>query len=42
MTLGEVFVSDEAEPEEVMEVSLRQETLRRAVEELPERERTAL
>jgi RNA polymerase primary sigma factor len=39
LTLGDVFMSEEAEPDELMEVSLAQETLRRAVEGLPEPER---
>ena len=39
LTLGDVFMSEDAEPEELVEVSLTQETLRRAVEALPDRER---
>jgi RNA polymerase primary sigma factor len=38
-SLGELFESDEAEPEEIVEVSLTQETLRRALECLPPSER---
>jgi RNA polymerase primary sigma factor len=36
---GELFESGEPRPEELVDVSLREETLRRAVAELPERER---
>jgi len=37
--LGELLESEESSPEEEVEVSLREETLRRTVEELPEPER---
>jgi RNA polymerase primary sigma factor len=37
--LGEMFVSEEPEPDELVEVSLREEKLRQAVEELPAQER---
>jgi RNA polymerase primary sigma factor len=37
--LGELLESDESSPEEEVEVSLREETLRRTVDELPEPER---
>jgi len=37
--LGELFASELPQPEEAVEVSLREEALRRAVAELPERER---
>jgi RNA polymerase primary sigma factor len=40
--LGELVAGDEAPPEEELEVSLRQEALRRAVAELPDRERDVL
>jgi RNA polymerase primary sigma factor len=40
--LGDLFAGDEAPPEEELEVSLRQEALRRAVAELPDRERDVL
>jgi RNA polymerase primary sigma factor len=38
-SFGELFMSDDPPPEELMEVSLRKEILRRALSELPERER---
>jgi RNA polymerase primary sigma factor len=38
-TLGELFESEEGLPEELVEVSLREDTVRKAVAELPERER---
>jgi RNA polymerase primary sigma factor len=41
-SLGELVAGDEAPPEEELEVSLRQEALRRAVAELPDRERDVL
>jgi RNA polymerase primary sigma factor len=41
-TLGEVFRSDEPEPAEIVSVSLREDAVRRAVAELPEREREVL
>jgi RNA polymerase primary sigma factor len=41
-SLGELVAGDEAPPEEELEVSLRQDALRRAVAELPERERDVL
>jgi RNA polymerase primary sigma factor len=41
-TLGELFESEEEEPAAVVEVSLRQEALRRALRELPSRERTVV
>jgi RNA polymerase primary sigma factor len=37
--LGDLFASDQPEPEEELTVSLEQEVLRRAVAQLPERER---
>jgi RNA polymerase primary sigma factor len=37
--LGDLFVSEDPEPEEQVEVSLREEMLRRALSELPEPER---
>jgi RNA polymerase primary sigma factor len=40
--LGELFESDQPQPEEVVEVSLRHEVLRQAVAELPEPERTVV
>jgi RNA polymerase primary sigma factor len=39
---GELFAAQQAETEEEVEVSLREETLRKALGELPERERTVL
>ena len=41
-SLGELVAGDEAPPEEELEVSLRQEALRRALSELPDRERDVL
>jgi RNA polymerase primary sigma factor len=41
-SLGELVSGNEAPPEEELEVSLRQEALRRAVAELPDRERNVL
>ena len=41
-SLGELVSGDEAPPEEELEVSLRQEALRRAVAELPDREQHVL
>jgi RNA polymerase primary sigma factor len=41
-SLGELTAGGEAPPEEEVEVSLRQEALRRAVEDLPDRERDVL
>jgi RNA polymerase primary sigma factor len=38
-SLGDLLASDEPAPEEEVSVSLRQQTLRRALERLPERER---
>jgi len=38
-SFGDLLPSDQLAPEEEVEVSLRQETLRQAVEQLPERER---
>jgi RNA polymerase primary sigma factor len=38
-TLGQLFESDEGVPEELVEVSLREDTVRRAVSELPDPER---
>jgi len=38
-TLGELFIGNRDQPEAVMEVSLREDTVRKAVSELPERER---
>src|SRR5439155_26102634 len=38
-SLGDLLESDESLPEEEVEVSLREETLRRTVEDLPEPER---
>jgi RNA polymerase primary sigma factor len=39
VTFGELFESGEPRPEELVEVSLREQTLQRAVADLPERER---
>jgi RNA polymerase primary sigma factor len=39
---GDLFASEHAHTEEEVEVSLRQETLRKALDELPERERSVL
>jgi RNA polymerase primary sigma factor len=41
-SMGELVAGDEAPPEEELEVSLRQEALRRAVADLPDRERDVL
>jgi RNA polymerase primary sigma factor len=41
-SLGELVAGSEAPPEEELEVSLRQDALRRAVAELPDRERDVL
>ena len=41
-SLGELTAGDEAPPEEEVEISLRQDALRRALEELPDRERDVL
>jgi RNA polymerase primary sigma factor len=41
-SLGELTAGGEAPPEEEVEVSLRQEALRRAVDDLPDRERDVL
>jgi RNA polymerase primary sigma factor len=38
-TLGQLFASEAEQPEEVVEVSLREDTVRRAVADLPEPER---
>jgi RNA polymerase primary sigma factor len=38
-SLGDLFESDEPAPDELVEVSLRKETLMRAISELPDRER---
>src|SRR4051812_5354692 len=40
--LGDLLVSEESSPEEEVEVSLRQETLRRTVEELPDPEKDVI
>jgi len=39
---GDLFASEHAHTEEEVEISLRQETLRKALDELPERERLVL
>jgi RNA polymerase primary sigma factor len=39
---GDLFAADQVRTEEEVEVSLREETLRKALSELPERERTVL
>jgi RNA polymerase primary sigma factor len=39
VSLGDLFESDEPQPEELVEVSLRKEALRQAVADLPDRER---
>src|SRR5581483_11543660 len=39
---GELFAADQAQTEEEVEVSLREETLHKALAQLPERERTVL
>jgi RNA polymerase primary sigma factor len=41
-SLGELMAGDDAPPEEELEISLRQEALRRAIAELPDRERDVL
>jgi RNA polymerase primary sigma factor len=41
-TLGELFASEEARPEEEVEVSLREQALHRALKKLPEREREVI
>jgi RNA polymerase primary sigma factor len=41
-TLGQLFESDEGVPEELVEVSLREDTVRRAVSELPDPERAVV
>jgi RNA polymerase primary sigma factor len=41
-TLGELFASEEARPDEEVEVSLREQALHRAVKKLPEREREVI
>jgi RNA polymerase primary sigma factor len=41
-SLGELTAGDEAPPEEELEVSFRQDALRRAIAELPDRERDVL
>jgi RNA polymerase primary sigma factor len=41
-SLGELMAGDNAPPEEELEISLRQEALRRAIAELPDRERDVL
>ena len=41
-SFGDLFASEQAHTEEEVEVSLRQETLRKALDELPERERSVL
>ncbi len=38
-SLGDLLPSDEPEPQDEVSVSLRQQTLRRALDQLPERER---
>jgi RNA polymerase primary sigma factor len=38
-TLGELFESEDQPPEEVVQISLREDTVRRAVADLPDRER---
>jgi RNA polymerase primary sigma factor len=40
--LGDLFASEQAPPEEEVDVSLEQDVLRRAVSQLPERERAVL
>jgi RNA polymerase primary sigma factor len=37
--MGDLVESDDPEPDELVEVSLRKQALRRAISELPERER---
>ena len=41
-SLGDLFASDQAQPEEELTVSLEQDVLRRAVAQLPERERAVV
>jgi RNA polymerase primary sigma factor len=41
-SFGDLFAADQARTDEEVEVSLRQETLRKALDELPERERLVL
>ena len=41
-SLGELFAAEQTETQEEVEISLREETLRKAVGELPEREQTVL
>jgi RNA polymerase primary sigma factor len=41
-SFGELFAADQAQTEEEVEISLREETLRKALGELPERERLVL
>jgi RNA polymerase primary sigma factor len=41
-SLGDLFAAEQVHTDEEVEVSLRQETLRKALDELPERERTVL
>jgi RNA polymerase primary sigma factor len=41
-TFGDLFAGREAEPEEEVHVSLREETLRQAIADLPERERDVI
>ena len=41
-SLGDLVARDQPEPDEIVEVSLRAEALRRAVSELPEREQTVV
>ena len=40
--LGDLFAGEDAPPEEELEISLRQDALRRAIAELPDRERDVL
>ena len=41
-SFGDLFASEQVHTDEEVEVSLRQETLRKALDELPDRERTVL
>jgi RNA polymerase sigma factor (sigma-70 family) len=41
-SLGDLFAAEQVHTDEEVEVSLRQETLRKALDELPERERSVL
>jgi RNA polymerase primary sigma factor len=41
-SLGELFAAEQTETQEEVEINLREETLHRALGELPERERTVL